>query len=281
MLLWYIIDHDKTTKGIEMFNNKNKTIKGLVIAGLVVGTIGFGISSKHYSNLYKDQQEVVLVQAERIKETREEYIKLTTKHEQTEKALEETTIEKDKLVSEKEEITKVASEEKEENQKLQKEVRELQQSLKTKREKEKLAQEAKNSSPTPKQLSTESKDKTETKSDNSTHKKIKEKTSGKGKSFTATYYAIGDGYTPSTTTANGTDVSNTIHTKEGHRIIAVDTSVIPMNSLVKVTVNGNTFTAKASDTGSAIKGNKIDILIDNPKEANARGIVNAKVEIIK
>ena len=86
--------------------------------------------------------------------------------------------------------------------------------------------------------------------------------------------------TPSTTTANGTEVANTIYSPEGHRIIAVDTSVIPMNTIVRVTMNGSSFLAKASDTGSAIKGNKIDLLVSSPSEAINNGVQTATIEIV-
>lgn len=99
--------------------------------------------------------------------------------------------------------------------------------------------------------------------------------------FTVTSYAIGDGMTPGTVTANGTDVSNTIYSPEGYRIIAVDTSVIPMNSTVEVTLNGSTFLAKASDTGSAINGKKIDLLVSSPSEAKSNGIMKASLKIVK
>lgn len=99
-------------------------------------------------------------------------------------------------------------------------------------------------------------------------------------SFKVTSYAVGDGMTPSTTTANGTEVANTIYSPEGHRIIAVDTSVIPMNTVVRVTMNGNSFLAKASDTGSAIKGNKIDLLVSSPSEAIKNGVQTATIEIV-
>lgn len=90
--------------------------------------------------------------------------------------------------------------------------------------------------------------------------------------FDATAYAVGDGLTPSTVTANGTDVANTIHSPEGHRIIAVDTSVIPMDSTVYVELpSGESFYAKASDTGGAINGNKIDLLVSSPDEAMSFG----------
>ena len=99
-------------------------------------------------------------------------------------------------------------------------------------------------------------------------------------SFKVTSYAVGDGMTPSTTTANGTEVANTIYSPEGHRIIAVDTSVIPMNTIVRVTMNGNSFLAKASDTGSAINGNKIDLLVNSPSEAINNGVQEATIEVV-
>src|SRR5699024_5567649 len=90
--------------------------------------------------------------------------------------------------------------------------------------------------------------------------------------FNATAYAIGDGLTPSTVTANGTNVANTIYSG-GHRIIAVDTSVIPMNSVVEVHIPGwEPFTAVAADTGGAINGNKIDLLVGSPSEASNFGV---------
>lgn len=90
--------------------------------------------------------------------------------------------------------------------------------------------------------------------------------------FNATAYAIGDGLTPSTVTANGTNVANTIYSG-GRRIIAVDTSVIPMNSVVEVHIPGwEPFTAVAADTGGAINGNKIDLLVGSPSEASNFGV---------
>jgi 3D (Asp-Asp-Asp) domain-containing protein len=58
-------------------------------------------------------------------------------------------------------------------------------------------------------------------------------------------------------TATGVDVRNTIRTPKGYRVVAVDPRVIPLGSIVEI--NGEKF--KAVDTGGAIKGNKIDILV--------------------
>lgn len=93
--------------------------------------------------------------------------------------------------------------------------------------------------------------------------------------FQATAYAVGGWAVPSTVTANGTNIKNTIHSPEGHRIIAVDPRVIPMNSIVYVEAPGmEPFVAKASDTGGAIKGNIIDILMGSVSEANKFGRQN-------
>lgn len=89
--------------------------------------------------------------------------------------------------------------------------------------------------------------------------------------FNATAYAVGDGLTPSTVTANGTNVANTIYSG-GRRIIAVDTSVIPLGTTVEVHIPGwAPFTAVAADTGGAINGNKIDLLVGSPAEARNFG----------
>lgn len=82
-------------------------------------------------------------------------------------------------------------------------------------------------------------------------------------------------------TATGLDVRNTIYTPEGHRVIAVDPSIIPLGSTVQVMLeNGDSFTARAEDTGGAIKGRKIDVLVATKSEAYELGRQTASVEII-
>lgn len=89
--------------------------------------------------------------------------------------------------------------------------------------------------------------------------------------FNATAYAVGDGLTPSTVTANGTNVANTIYSN-GRRIIAVDPAIIPLGTTVEVHIPGwSPFTAVAADTGGAINGNKIDLLVSSPQEARNFG----------
>lgn len=99
--------------------------------------------------------------------------------------------------------------------------------------------------------------------------------------FEATFYTA---YCPTGcigVTATGIDVSNTIY-HEGRRIIAVDPNVIPLGSIVTVTLeNGQSFEAIAGDTGGAIKGRKIDVLVSSREEAKRYGRQTAKIGIIK
>lgn len=81
-------------------------------------------------------------------------------------------------------------------------------------------------------------------------------------------------------TYTGVDVRNTIH-HNGMRVIATDPTVIPMYSIVEVSYPGATFKAIALDIGSAIKGNRIDILVGSRKEAYRLGRKEGKVRILR
>lgn len=100
--------------------------------------------------------------------------------------------------------------------------------------------------------------------------------------FEATFYTAFCPTGCTGVTASGYDVSNTIYSPEGYRVIAVDRNVIPLNSVVKVTLsNGDSFTAKALDTGGAIKGSRIDVLVASRDEAYRLGRMSASVEVIQ
>lgn len=84
---------------------------------------------------------------------------------------------------------------------------------------------------------------------------------------TKKYYMEATAYTAtckgcSGITAMGIDVRNST-TYQGYGIIAVDTRVIPLGT--KVSINGRNYIA--GDTGGAIKGNKIDVLVGSVDEA--------------
>ncbi|MFB7639911.1 3D domain-containing protein [Peribacillus butanolivorans] len=75
------------------------------------------------------------------------------------------------------------------------------------------------------------------------------------------------------TTATGIDLKANPDAK----VISVDPSVIPLGS--KVYVEGYGY-ATAADTGSAIKGNKVDIFIPNEQDAINWGVKNVKLQIL-
>lgn len=81
-------------------------------------------------------------------------------------------------------------------------------------------------------------------------------------------------------TKTGVDVSHTIE-HEGRRVVAVDPDVIPLGSTLAVRLaDGTEFEATAQDTGSAIKGNKIDILFKSEDEVVKFGRQSVEVRII-
>ncbi|MDG5789971.1 ubiquitin-like domain-containing protein [Evansella sp. AB-P1] len=104
--------------------------------------------------------------------------------------------------------------------------------------------------------------------------------SGEWSSFIATKYTAFCPTGCTGVTATGIDVSNTI-THNGNRVIATDPSVIPMYSLVEVRTPNETFVAQALDTGGAIQGNKIDILVNSRSEAMNFGIQNVQIRVIR
>lgn len=80
----------------------------------------------------------------------------------------------------------------------------------------------------------------------------------------------------------GHNAKKSIYTSDGLRIIATDPAVVPMYSIVTVTLaDGTTFKAQALDTGGAINGNRIDILVASHAEAITLGRQAVEIEIIR
>ena len=98
--------------------------------------------------------------------------------------------------------------------------------------------------------------------------------------FEATYYGM-DCNGCSGITANGTNVRGSIYTPSGLRVIAVDPRVIPLGSIVEVNTPSGTFTAEAADTGGAIKGRIIDILVGSEAESRSYGRQQVKIRVLK
>jgi 3D (Asp-Asp-Asp) domain-containing protein len=81
-------------------------------------------------------------------------------------------------------------------------------------------------------------------------------------------------------TFTGVDVRSSIY-YEGDRVIAVDPAVIPLGSRVEVRLaDGATFTARAIDTGGAINGHIIDLLVETEAEAWAFGRQSVELRIL-
>jgi 3D (Asp-Asp-Asp) domain-containing protein len=82
-------------------------------------------------------------------------------------------------------------------------------------------------------------------------------------------------------TKTGIDVHNT-NLHEGKRVIAVDPSVIPLDSSVDIRLaDGTTLEATAQDTGGAIRGNKLDLLVSTEDKAWQFGRQTVEVRIIE
>lgn len=97
-------------------------------------------------------------------------------------------------------------------------------------------------------------------------------------------YVIATAYTAdckgcSGITKTGKDVRNTIY--EGNaRVVAVDPTVIPLYSKLKVETKNETFYAVALDTGGVIKNNRLDVLVESYDEAIQFGSQRTKVTIL-
>lgn len=82
------------------------------------------------------------------------------------------------------------------------------------------------------------------------------------------------------TTATGINVKNTT-TYQGHRIIATDTDVIPLWSIVRIHTKKGSFTAISLDTGGGIDGHEIDFLTSTEKEALQIGRQNVQIDMVR
>jgi 3D (Asp-Asp-Asp) domain-containing protein len=82
-------------------------------------------------------------------------------------------------------------------------------------------------------------------------------------------------------TKTGIDVRNTT-THEGKRIIAVDPTVIPLDTAVDIRLaDGTTFEATAQDTGGAIRGNRLDLLVSTEERAWQFGRQTVQLRIME
>ena len=81
-------------------------------------------------------------------------------------------------------------------------------------------------------------------------------------------------------TKSGLNIKNTIYYKN-MRIVAADPRVIKLHSIIKIETNKDSYMAYVADTGGAIKGNILDVLVESEKESYKYGRQQAVVTIIK
>lgn len=81
-------------------------------------------------------------------------------------------------------------------------------------------------------------------------------------------------------TFTGYNINNTIEYK-GYRIIAADTRIFPLYSIVKIDTKKESFKAIVIDTGGAIGGYKIDLLVNSYSEAINFGRQKVKITVLK
>lgn len=92
------------------------------------------------------------------------------------------------------------------------------------------------------------------------------------------FYVTATAYTPYCDGCSGTSATGiNLRSNSGLKVIAVDPSVIKLGSKVWVEGYG---TAIAGDTGGAIKGNKIDILVQTDAQARNWGRKKVRIKVL-
>ena len=92
------------------------------------------------------------------------------------------------------------------------------------------------------------------------------------------FYVTATAYTPYCDGCSGTSATGiNLRANSGLKVIAVDPSVIKLGSKVWVEGYG---TAIAGDTGGAIKGNKIDILVQSDAQARNWGRKKVRIKVL-
>lgn len=82
-------------------------------------------------------------------------------------------------------------------------------------------------------------------------------------------------------TASGYKLSDGQTTVNGYRVVAADTSILPLHSIIRITnPDGSSYKAIVLDRGGAIKGNRLDILTASKDEAFKNGTHNVTIEVI-
>ncbi|MFJ7648609.1 3D domain-containing protein [Lysinibacillus sp. NPDC097279] len=124
-------------------------------------------------------------------------------------------------------------------------------------------------------MNTSSKEKIQTIS----NEERQEPTAKKWLQFNASYYGP-DCNGCSGITVTGINVRKTIY-YNSLRIVAVDPTVLPLGTIVEIKTPYETFRAISADIGGAIKGYKLDILVESEERATKYGRHYVQLRIIR
>src|SRR5699024_2824042 len=104
---------------------------------------------------------------------------------------------------------------------------------------------------------------------------------GQGETFVATYYVAMCDTGCTGVTASGLDVSGGKTTHNGRKILAADPSVLPIDTVVKVTnPDGSAYEGIVKGTGGDVTGQRLDVLVGRESEAVSNGRHDVRVEVI-
>lgn len=110
-------------------------------------------------------------------------------------------------------------------------------------------------------------------------KLIEARSTGKWTTYTMTHY-VSNCAGCSGITRSGYDVRSTTKYK-GMRILAVDPRRIKEGSIVQINDGGKIITAIALDTGGAIKGRRLDLLVKGVRYANDQGRKQVELRVVR
>lgn len=105
--------------------------------------------------------------------------------------------------------------------------------------------------------------------------------SAEGQTYNTSYYGM-DCAGCSGITASGLNVKGGQTHYNGMRILAADTNILPLHTVVKVTnPDGSSYKGIVKDRGGAIVGHRLDVLVGSEAESKGHGRHTAKVEVIE
>lgn len=248
--------------------SKIRNSKRLIAVIIVALVIGFGAYRLYalgnkvdtLKNEVNEKQELIEKKEESLKKLEQGF---EEEVEKLNKTVEEKEEEKKQETLKKQEVLKEVEKVNEQNKKLNNEVDKLKKDLLAKKEKKK--QES-----------------VQLASSNTSKTTVSRGVSSSGTSlgqFRMSHYSP---YCVGCTgiSASGINIRDGLY-YNGFRKVAVDRNKIPLGSIIEINSNGTVFKAIAVDTGGAIKGNRLDLLVPSEKSAYQLGIKYVDVKILR